>query len=220
MNPTASLVRELRRLLHKNSPPQFHEPALLFLSLIGDNLFNIPEDILQPDQVSGLYEDWAAAVDSVHHTNNATRVAIFAVLVRMISPPRWRPYIATEKLRLLEYFTIVPDDFEVWGALDDQGLIEAIRGMQDSTALITWLKILWLKYKRLIPEVQKQLRDVTRALSPGGADLRAHYLSVINSELELLEGVMGASVVDQEDYKAAFAKTLDLKLVRGILVAL
>jgi len=56
-----------------------------------------------------LCVDWASAIDGIEHTCDVQK-ATLAVLFGMVNSSHWRPHIVTEKWKLLEYFTSVPDD--------------------------------------------------------------------------------------------------------------
>ena len=121
--------------------------------------------------------DWASAVDSVKHSYNVKKAAL-AVLFRMINSPHWCPHIVTEKWKLLEYSSSVPDDPQPpdWvpydpqplrRCLDNPELIDVIKNVECSGAMGFWLRVLWLKYMELIPEVREQLEMVMKEFAQG-----------------------------------------------------
>ena len=90
---------------------------------------------------------------------------------------------------LLEHFTLIPDDSQpLRRCIDNPDLIEVIRNVDDQAASFLWLRILWLKYQELIPEVRTQLENVTREVGQGErrADLDK-YLETMDSELKATE---------------------------------
>ena len=108
------------------------------------------------------------------------------VLLGMINSPHWRPHIVTEKWKLLEHSTSVPDYSQpLRRCIDNPDLIEVVRNVDDQAASFLWLRILWLKYQELIPEVRTQLENVTREVGQGErrADLDK-YLETMDSELK------------------------------------
>jgi hypothetical protein len=179
-----SFVRGICYVYQDDKPFQLRKAALFFLPLIGDRWFNTPDPIMEKDQMVALCTDWSSAVDGIEHTYDVQK-ATLAVLFGMINSAHWRPHIAPNKWKLLEYFTSVPDDSQpLRRCLDNPELTSAISEVGNPAAMVLWLAILWLKYKELIPEVRQQLETVTKDVAQGSrrADLDM-YLSVMDSEL-------------------------------------
>ena len=186
-----SFVRGICYVFQDDKPFQLRKAALFFLPLIGDRWFNTPYPIMEEDQMTSLCVDWASAVDGIEHTYDVKK-ATLAVLFGMINSPHWRPHIDTEKWKLLEYFTSLPDDSQpLRRCIDNPELMDAIKEVANPTALVLWLAILWLKYKELIPQVQEQLETVTKEFAQGRrrADLD-WYLSVMDLELRKAEDAL------------------------------
>ena len=103
----------------------------------------------------------------------------------MINSSHWRPQIVPEKCKFLEYFTSVPDDSQpLRRCIDNPDLIDVIKGMGNQAASFLWLKILWVKYKELTPQVQGLLKATTKVIA--GSGTRAgldKYLATVDSEL-------------------------------------
>ena len=224
-NPTEpSFVRGICYVFQDDKPFQLRKAALFFLPLIGDRWFNTPDPIMGPDQMRGLCVDWASAVDSVKHTYDVQKAATLAVLFGMISSPHWRPHIVTEKWKLLEYFTSVPDDsVPLRRCIDNPELMDVVRNVADPAAMVLWVAILWLKYKELIPQVREQLETVTKEFAQGRrrTDLDM-YLSVMDSELRKAEDALTQYNTWSTD-KAAIAlrtKIDNLQQARVSLVAI
>jgi hypothetical protein len=118
---------------HQDDKPfELRKAALFFLPLIGDRWFNTPHPIMEPDQMRSLCVDWASAVDGIEHTYDVQK-ATLAVLFGMINSPHWRPHIVTEKWKLLEYFTSVPDDSQpLRRCIDNPELMDAIKNVRKS----------------------------------------------------------------------------------------
>ena len=178
--------------------------------------------------------DWASIVDGVQKFYDVKGAALVA-LFGMINSPHWRPHIVTDTWKLLEYFTSVPDDSQpqTWRVpydpqplkrcLDNPELIDAIRNVESPDAMGLWLKILWVKYKELIPRVQEQLETVTKEVAQGSrrADLDACLL-VMNSELKKAEDALIRydSWSTDPDAIALRTKINNLQQARVALVAL
>ena len=184
-------VRGIRFVYQDDKQFQLRKAALFFLPLVGDRWFNTPHPIMEPDQMRSLCVDWASAVDGIEHSHDVQK-ATLAVLFGMIGSPYWRPRIVTEEWKLMGYFTAVPDDSQpLRGCIDNLELMEAIKNVSYSAAMVLWLAILWLKYKVLVPQVQEQLEMVTKEVAQGrrGSDLDM-YLSVMDQELRKAEDAL------------------------------
>ena len=185
-NPTEpSFIRGICHVFQEDHPLQLRKAALFFLALISDKWFNTPQPIMGSDQMKTFCVDWASAVDAIEHTHDAQK-AIIVVLFGMINSHHWRPHIVTEKWKLLEYFTSVPDDsLPLRRSIDNPELMDVIRNMGNPATVVLWLAILWLKYKELVPQVQEQLEMVTKEVAQGRSrkDLDM-CLSTLDSELE------------------------------------
>jgi len=180
-----SFVRGICHVFQDDHPLQLRKAALFFLALISDKWFNTPHQIMGPDQMKTFCVDWASVVDSIEHTHDAQK-AIIAILFGMINSDHWRPHIVTEKWKLLEYFTSVPDDsLPLRRSIDNPELMDVIRSMGNPATVVLWLAILWLKYKELVPQVREQLEMVTKEVACGRSRMDLDMcLSTIDSELE------------------------------------
>jgi len=169
-------------------PFQLRKAALFFLPLIDDKWFNAPEPFMDTDQVRKFCMDWASAVDGIEHTFDVQK-AILAVLFGMINSPLWRPHIVPNKWKLLQYFSSVPDDSRpLRRCLDNPNLMDGIRDVDEPSAMVLWLAMLWLKYTELIPVVREQLEAATKELVLGSRKVDLDmYLSVVDVELKKAE---------------------------------
>jgi hypothetical protein len=188
-DPTQPLfVRGVSYTYQDARPFQLRKAALFFLPLIGDRWFNAPEPIMEGDQMRKFCTDWASSVEGIEHTFDVQK-AILAVLFGMINSPQWRPHIVPSKWRLLEYFTSVPDDSQpLRRCLDNPDLMDAIRDVDNPSAMVLWLAMLWLKYTELTPVVKEQLEAATKELVRGSrkTDLDM-YLALVGVELKKAE---------------------------------
>jgi len=235
-DPEPSFDRGICHMFQNNKPFRLRRAALYFLPLIGDRWFNAPYPIMEPDQMKSLCVGWgwASSIDRITHTYDVKRAAL-AVLLGMINSPHWRPHIVAEKWKLLEYAISVPDDSQpkFWcvpydpqplrRCLDNPELIEAIRNVESPDAMGLWLKILWVKYKELIPQVREQLEVVTKEFAQGSrkTDLDG-CLSVMDSELRKAEDAVTQYGSLSTDPAAVTLRTkiYDLRQARVVLVAL
>ena len=183
-----SFVNGICYVFQSNKPFELRKAALFFLPLIGDRWFDTPHPIMECDQMRSLCADWASAVDVIEHGDDIQE-ATLAALFGMINSPHWRPHIAADKWKLLEYFPSVPDDSQpLKRCVDNPSLMDEIRDVADPAAVSLWMKILWLKYKELVPAVKQQLERVTKDVAQGRrrADLET-YQTAIESELTKAE---------------------------------
>ena len=183
-----SLIRGICYVYQNSKPLKLRRAALFFLPLVADRFFNTTQPIMEPDQMKNLCVDWASTVDDFEHLELTPDVqkAALTVLFGMINSPRWRPHIVTEKWKLLECFTLVPDDSQpLRRCIDNPDLIEVIKDVDYPDASVLWLKILWLKYNELTPRVRGQLETTTKEMAQGRrrADLEK-YSEAIDSELK------------------------------------
>ena len=217
-NPTElSFVRGIHYVYQKSKPLELRRAALFFLPLIGDKWFDTPHPIMEPDQMKSLCTNWASTVDDLELTPDIQKAAL-AVLFGIINSPHWRPHIVTEKWKLLECFTSVPDDSQpLRRCIDNPDLIEVIKDVDHQDASSLWLKILWLKYNELIPRVRARLETTTKEIAQGRrrTDLDK-YLEAIDSELKR---AMEAPTRN-EDADVRQTKVGDLQAAKHALVGL
>jgi len=222
-DPTApSFVRGICYIYQDDKPFQLRKAALFLLPLIGDKWFNTDYPIMEPDQMRSLCVNWASAVDGIEHTHDVQKATV-TVLLGMINSPYWRPYIVTEKWRLLEYFASVPDDsLPLKRCIDNPDLMGEIKRTENPTAMVLWPAILWLKYKELIPEVREQLETATKEAGRGRRTDQDMYLSVMDSELRRAEDVLNQYDAWSTDPAAIALRTKidNLQQARGSLISI
>ena len=218
-----SFVRGICYAYQDKRRPELRKAALFFLPLISDKMFNTPEPIIEPNEMKSFCADWASTVDSLELIPNVQEAAL-TVLFGMINSPHWRPHIVPEKWKLLEYFTLIPDDSQpLRRCINNPDLIEVTRNVGDQAASFLWLKILWLKYKELTPKVRTQMVDITRDFGQGRrrTDLDK-YLATMDSESREAEEALTQYDTWSTDPKALAlkAKIESFQEARSTLVAL
>ena len=158
----ASFVHGIRFAFEAGRPHKLREAALLALPLISDEWFDAARRII-PNKMGDFCQDWATVVDSIEHTSDAKK-AILTTLFHMMDSPHWRPHIPEGKWKLLEYYSLVPDDCRpLKRCLENQELLTAISQVTDPEAFALWPRILWSKYDELTPKIQEALKEVTKA---------------------------------------------------------
>ena len=217
-NPTKpSFVRGICYAYQSNKPLKLRRAAFFFLPLVSDKFFNTPHPIMEPDQMKSFCVDWASTVDCFRFTDDVKEAALM-VLLGMINSPHWRPHIVTEKWKLLEHSTSVPDDSQpLRRCIDNPDLIGAIKDMDNPAVLSLWLKILWLKEKELIPEVRGKLEAITRE-DPHGkerADLE-RALESMQAELREAEEALSRYDTRSTDPDAVALRKTILDLGMGV----
>ena len=135
-----SFIRGICYVYQNSKPLELRRAALFFLPLIADRFFNTTQPIMERNQMKSLCVDWASTVDNLEHLELAPDVqkAALTVLFGMINSPHWRPHIVTDKWKLLECFTSVPDDSQpLRRCINNPDLIEVIKDVdyQDASSL-------------------------------------------------------------------------------------
>jgi hypothetical protein len=215
-----SFVRGIRHAFKKNKPLRLRKAALFFLPLIGDKWFNTYDQIMKPEQMKVLCEDWAFAVDDAGLTSPQVQKAALTVLFAMINSRHWRQHIVKCKWKLLEHHASVPDDSEhLRRCLENPELVHEISAVGNREATVLWSTILWLKFKELIPEVQVQLVEVTKTAPRSDIEM---YLRVIDSEWTDAEDALTKYTTWATDAEAvALREKIDnLREARGFLADL
>ena len=219
-----SFVRGMCYVFRDNKPFQLRKAALFFLPLIGDRWFNTAHPIMEPDQMRSLCVDWASTVDAIEHTDDVQK-ATLTVLFGMINSPHWRPHVVTGKWALFGCFgSGIPADSEpLRRCVNNPELMDALVKLENPGVMVHWLRMLWLRYTELIPQVQEQLETVTKEIARGGRkpELDA-CLSVINSELREAEDSLTQYDTRSTDPAATTLRTKidNLRQARATLVAL
>ena len=223
-DPTGpTFVRGIFYALQEYRPFRVRTFAFCFLAFIGDRWFNAPRPIMEPDQMKRLCADWASVIDATEETGEV-EMATFAVLFYMMNSPHWRPHIVTNKWKLLESLTSVPDSSEpLRRCLDNLELTDAVAEIGDPAVMVAWLRILWLKYGELIPEVREKLETVTEGtIQKGRATDLDTYLLAVDSGLKKTEDGLGQHDTISVDPAAIppSAKIDGLQRARAALLAL
>ena len=179
-----SFIDGILHVFQKSKPPQLLKPALFFLPLIADRWFSASSLIMKPGEMGRLCKGWSAAVDKVWSTDDI-REPVLAVLLDMINSPGWRPYVVKDKWELLKHLTSVPADSQPLGrCLGNPDLVDAISQVKNPDIVVIWWMVLWSRYEKLIPEVQKRFDKAVKGAQWEDVD---RYLSVTKLESEEAE---------------------------------
>lgn len=178
-----SFIRGICHIFQDNQPPQLHTVALLFFALISDKWFD--SDIaMGPGDMRNFCAGWASAVDSAKPTERVQE-ATETVFLRIIGSPHWCCHTPMGKWGLLKNFTPAPGDPQFSRCIKNPELMQEIEDTDDPVLVTHWLKILWLNYKELAPEVQIQLEKTMEELVDCGRKADCVVcLSLVKSELK------------------------------------
>ncbi|KAF9785310.1 hypothetical protein BJ322DRAFT_823820 [Thelephora terrestris] len=216
-----SFIRGICFAFQAGQPRELRKAALFFLPLVADRLFNTSAPIMTTDEMKTLCENWASAVDEIGHSAYLVQKVALAVLLDMMNSPHWRPHIVPKEWKLLERFTsAVPDDSEpLKRCLDNTELLGAISNMGNPDAMSLWSLVLWLRYAELKPEVQVQLKEVTKGVQKWDFE---RYLEAIEMEASKAENELTEYNPWTTDPGAGVLKTKidNLRVAKESLMAL
>jgi hypothetical protein len=184
-----SFVRGICYAFQDARPFQLRKAAVCFLARIGDKWFNVPDQIMDRDQMRNLCKAWASAAADINNEGSwKVKTAILKVLLGMINSQHWRPFIVPETWNYLgQWLTSVPDCQPLERCLANPNLIDAISEADNSNARYIWLGLLWMKYEELTPEIREQLKEATKEADRSGRSGLDGYLEAVESQLERAE---------------------------------
>ena len=211
-----TFIRGVLHAFEKARPLVLRSDAFDFLGRISEKWFETSGPIMEPEQMGRLCADWASVVDSLVETDRVKKFALM-VLFGMMNSPHWRPHIVGEKWKLLEWSTSVPDDFEpLKRCIDNPEVTDVILQVGDADGVAAWLKILWLRYGKLVPEVQEKLEAASKKIAQTRRSALDVYLSAVDSELRKAKD---ASEEDDTDSTTG-AKIVNLRQAKDALLAI
>lgn len=165
-------VKGIQRAFEEDRPFQTRKAALFFVPLIQGRWFDDSlEDVMSDEEKGEFCENWASMVDSIAHTVDVKQAAC-ETFFGMVNSKKWRSHIS-KKLKLMEYFTDLPDDSETFVVSKENvsilpwlrsGTREAGDGKERSKFWKLWLAILWSDYTNLPKNVKAQVLEVTEAV--------------------------------------------------------
>ena len=159
-----SFVRGVQYTLGDIRPSSLREAALLFLPLVCDQWFKTGSTIVNLGDVRRICVDWASAVDRADEAP-VVKTAALTFLLGMIGSPDWRPHIVPTKFALLEGLKSVPDDFQpLRSRINNPGFMDAIEDVENTTATVHWVAILWANYVELGHEMRERLETITKEI--------------------------------------------------------
>ena len=171
-------VNGLRKVFGSDRPFQTRKAALFLMPIIQDRWFDdsLEEDVMPDDQKTEFCKNWASAVDGIEHTPDVKK-ATSSTLFSMLNSNRWRSHITEDKWKLMEWFTVLPDESKPlnackknpeilpWLKLKAENPTEG-EGKNSAKAnqglMKLWLAILWLDYLNLPEAVKDQVLETTK----------------------------------------------------------
>ena len=180
-DPTDKLfVDGIRKAFENDRPFQTRKAALFLMPIIQDRWFDdsLEQDVMTDDQKAEFCKNWASAVDGIEHTYDVKK-ATSSTLFSMLNSSKWRSHITEDKWKLMEWFTVLPDESKPFNACKENPEIlpwlkskaenstegEGKNGVKASQGLMKlWLAILWLGYVNLPEAVRDQVLEVTKVV--------------------------------------------------------
>ena len=175
-----SFVDGIRKALENDRPFQTRKAALFLMPIIQDRWFDdsLEQDVMPDDQKAEFCKNWASAVDGIEHTYDVKK-ATSSTLFSMLNSSKWRSHITEDKWKLMEWFTVLPDESKPFNACKENPEIlpwlrskaenstegEGKNGIKANQGLMKlWLAILWLGYVNLPGAVRDQVLEVTKVV--------------------------------------------------------
>lgn len=173
-------VNGVRKALEDGRPFQTRKAALFLMPIVQDRWFDdsLKEDVVPDDQKAEFCKNWASAVDGIEHTHDVKK-ATSSTLFSMLNSNKWRSYITEDKLKLMEWFTVLPDESKPFNACkknpevltwlksktENQNEGEGKNSAKANQGLMKlWLAILWLDYVSLPEAVKDQVLEMTKVV--------------------------------------------------------
>ena len=170
----------LQKAFENDRQFQTRKAALFLMPIFQDRWFDdsLREDVVSDDLKSKFCKNWASAVDGIEHTHDV-RKATGSTLFSMLNSNKWRPHIVEDKLKLMEWFTILPEGSKPFNACKKNPEIlpwlqskaenptegEGKNSAKANQGLMKlWLAILWLDYVNLPEAVRDQVLEMTNVV--------------------------------------------------------
>lgn len=173
-------VEGIRKAFENDRPFQTRKAALFLMPIIQDRWLDdsLEQDVIPDDQKTEFCKNWASAVDGIEHTYDVKK-ATGSTLFAMMNSSRWRSYITEDKWRLMEWFTLLPEESKPFNACKKNPEIlpwlqskaenptegEGKNSAKANQGLMKlWLAILWSDYVNLPEAVRDQVLEMTKVV--------------------------------------------------------
>jgi hypothetical protein len=187
-------VEGIRKAFENDRPFQTRKAALFLMPVIQDRWFDdsLKEDLMSDDQKTEFGKNWASAVDGIEHTFDVKK-ATSSTLFSMLNSNKWRSHITEDKWKLMECFTVLPNDSKPFNACKkNPEILPWLKSKAESPSegdgknnakaneglMKLWLAILWLDYPNLPEAVSDQVLEMTKVvISKVRHDV--HFITVV-----------------------------------------
>ena len=166
-------VDGVRKAFEEDRPFPTRKVALFLMPVIQDRWFDdFLKDIMSDGEKDEFCRNWGSAVDGIEHTAEVKKAAC-ATLFAMLNSERWRSHIVKDKLKLMEWFTGLPEDSKYFTACKKNASVlpwlrsradEAGEGTEETKLWKLWLAILWSDHANLPKNVRDQVLEVTEVV--------------------------------------------------------
>lgn len=173
-------INGVRKAFESDRGFQTRKASLFLMPVIQDRWFDdsLKEDVMPDEQKAEFCKNWSSAVDGIEHTHDVKK-ATASTLFSLLNSNKWRPHINEDKLKLMEWFTVLPDESKPFSACKkNPEILSWLRskaetptegeGKNSSKAnqglMKLWLAILWLDYVELPEAVRDQVLEVTKVV--------------------------------------------------------
>ena len=180
-DPTDKMfVDGIQKAFENDRPFQTRKAALFLMPIIQDRWFDdsLEQDVIPDDQKTEFCKNWASAVDGIEHTYDVKK-ATSSTLFSMMNSNKWRSHIIEDKLKLMEWFTVLPDESKPLNACKKNAeILPWLKSRAENTTegegknsakanqglMKLWLAILWLDYVDLPEAVRDQVLEMTKVV--------------------------------------------------------
>ena len=167
-------VAGIRRALEEDRPFQTRKAALFLMPKIQDKWFDDSlEDVMSDEVKDEFCKNWGSAVEGIEHTVDVRR-GTCATLFGMLNSEKWRSRIVKDRLKLMMYFSDLPEDTKCFAPCKENAAVLAwLRSRADEAGgenteetklWKLWLAILWSDYANLPKDVRDQVLEVTKVV--------------------------------------------------------
>ena len=197
-------VDGIRKTFGNDRPFQTRKAALFLMPIIQDRWFDdsLEQDVMSDDQKTEFCKNWASAVDGIEHTYDVKK-ATSSTLFSMMNSRKWRSHIAEDKWKLMEWFTVLPEESKPFNACKkNPEILPWLKSKAESPSegegknnakanqglMKLWLAILWLDYVNLPEVIRDQVLETTKVV-----------ISKVRHDVNFIRVVMEA---EKERYQA------------------
>jgi len=165
-------VDGVRKAVEEDRPFQTRKAALFLMPIIQDKWFDDSlEDVMSDEAKDEFCENWGSAVKGIEHTVGVRKAAC-ATLFGMLNSEKWRSHITKDALKLMMYFSDLPEDTKCFTRCKEStSILPWLRsradeageeGAEERKLWKLWLAILWSDYTNLPKDGRDQVLEMTK----------------------------------------------------------